>query len=147
VKDHEITALLERAGAGLLLGGNMEYNELTLDVVPDKILDALRALKAERFERLSTVTVVDRYPMEPRFELAEEVALARVLQHYAFAGRALEEQLDAATQDDVERVTRIAGVEQLGSVRLPQLGGTLCERAELALVQEGEQRDLGELLA
>ena len=69
LKENAVAASLEQADPGLLLGGNTEHNELTLDVVPEKILMALRLLKAERFERLSTVTCVDRYPMEPRFEV------------------------------------------------------------------------------
>ena len=69
LKENAVAASLEEADPALLLGGNTKYNELTLDVVPEKILDALRLLKAQRFERLSTVTVVDRYPMEPRFEV------------------------------------------------------------------------------
>jgi NADH-quinone oxidoreductase subunit C len=44
------------------------FNELTVEIVPEKILDVLRALKAQQYERLATVTAVDRYPMEPRFE-------------------------------------------------------------------------------
>ena len=69
LKENEIAASLERAVAGALTGGNTEHNELTLEVVPEKILDVLRALKAQKFERLSTVTCVDRYPMEPRFDV------------------------------------------------------------------------------
>ncbi|MBM3783047.1 MAG: NADH-quinone oxidoreductase subunit C [Acidobacteria bacterium] len=44
------------------------HNELTVELVPGKILDVLRALKAQKYERLVSVTAVDRYPMEPRFE-------------------------------------------------------------------------------
>jgi len=69
LKDNPVAAALEQADAGMLAGGNNDHNELTLEVVPEKILDALRALNAEKFERLSTVTAVDRYPMEPRFEV------------------------------------------------------------------------------
>jgi NADH-quinone oxidoreductase subunit C len=69
LKENAVAASLEQSDAGLLLGGNTQHNELTLDVVPEKILKALRLLKADRFERLSSVTAVDRYPMEPRFEV------------------------------------------------------------------------------
>ena len=65
LKENAVAASLEH----LVLTGNTEHNELTLDVVPEKILAALRILKEQRFERLSSVTVVDRYPMEPRFEV------------------------------------------------------------------------------
>lgn len=69
LKENAVAASLEQADSDLLLGGNTDHNELTLDVVPGKILGALQTLKGQRFERLSTVTVVDRYPMEPRFEV------------------------------------------------------------------------------
>ncbi|MFN0102390.1 MAG: NADH-quinone oxidoreductase subunit C [Bryobacteraceae bacterium] len=69
LKENTIAAFLEQAFPGMLTGGNTKYNELTLEVVPEKILDALRVMKGQRFERLATVTVVDRYPMEPRFEV------------------------------------------------------------------------------
>jgi NADH-quinone oxidoreductase subunit C len=47
-----------------------EFDELTVEVEPANILEALRRLKHDlKFERLSTVTAVDRYPAEPRFEI------------------------------------------------------------------------------
>ena len=47
-----------------------EFNELTVEVEPAKIVEALRRVKQDlHFERLSTVTGVDRYPAEPRFEV------------------------------------------------------------------------------
>jgi len=50
--------------------GNLNYGELTIEVAPENILVALGRLKHElEFERLSTVTGVDRYPAEPRFEV------------------------------------------------------------------------------
>jgi NADH-quinone oxidoreductase subunit C len=46
------------------------FSELTIEVAPANILEALRLAKHElNFERLSTVTGVDRYPAEPRFEI------------------------------------------------------------------------------
>lgn len=47
-----------------------EFNELTVEIAPQNILEALRRVKNDlKFERLSTVTGVDRYPEEPRFEV------------------------------------------------------------------------------
>jgi NADH-quinone oxidoreductase subunit C len=47
-----------------------EFDELTVEVEPANILEALGRLKHDlKFERLSTVTAVDRYPAEPRFEI------------------------------------------------------------------------------
>lgn len=46
------------------------FAELTVEVAPANILQALQLAKHElNFERLSTVTGVDRYPAEPRFEI------------------------------------------------------------------------------
>jgi NADH-quinone oxidoreductase subunit C len=46
-----------------------DRGELTLEIAPEKIVAVCGFLKGERFERLSTVTAVDRYPAEPRFEV------------------------------------------------------------------------------
>jgi NADH-quinone oxidoreductase subunit C len=47
-----------------------EFDELTVEVAPANILEALGRVKQQlNFERLSTVTGVDRYPAEPRFEI------------------------------------------------------------------------------
>ena len=54
----------------LAIGGKFEFDELTLELGPAQIVAALRRLKYElHFERLSTVTAVDRFPAEPRFEV------------------------------------------------------------------------------
>ncbi|MDE3198727.1 MAG: NADH-quinone oxidoreductase subunit C [Acidobacteriota bacterium] len=47
-----------------------EFNELTVEIAPEKIIAALNRLKKDlRFERLTSVTGVDRFPAEPRFEV------------------------------------------------------------------------------
>ena len=44
--------------------------ELTLEIAPAKIASVCGFLKYDqKFVRLSTVTAVDRYPAEPRFEV------------------------------------------------------------------------------
>jgi len=49
---------------------NSDFNELTIEVLPANLLEALRRLRHDlKLERLSTVTGVDRYPSEPRFEV------------------------------------------------------------------------------
>jgi NADH-quinone oxidoreductase subunit C len=46
------------------------FNELTIEVEPANVLAVLSRLKHElKFEQLTTVTGVDRYPAEPRFEV------------------------------------------------------------------------------
>lgn len=56
--------------ADLATGGKFELGELTVEVAPSNILAALTRLKNDlKFERLSTITGVDRFPAEPRFEV------------------------------------------------------------------------------
>ena len=56
--------------ADLAVTGKFEFNELTIELAPENIVAALNRLKHElKFERLSTVTGVDRFPAEPRFEV------------------------------------------------------------------------------
>jgi NADH-quinone oxidoreductase subunit C len=48
----------------------LTFGELTVEIAPEKIVDAVRRAKEQlKFERLATVTGVDRYPAEPRFEV------------------------------------------------------------------------------
>jgi NADH-quinone oxidoreductase subunit C len=44
--------------------------ELTVEIAPEQVVLVCRYLKdGQKFERLSTITAVDRYPAEPRFEV------------------------------------------------------------------------------
>jgi NADH-quinone oxidoreductase subunit C len=64
--DHPIAAAL----ADLAVTAKFEFNELTVEVAPSAILDALQRLKQNlRFEQLTSVTGVDRHPANPRFEV------------------------------------------------------------------------------
>ena len=50
--------------------GKVEQGELTLEIAPGKIVSICGFLKYDqKFVRLSSVTAVDRYPAEPRFEV------------------------------------------------------------------------------
>lgn len=61
---------LAMAFDGVAATATFAFAELTIEVAPASILEALRLAKHElNFERLSTVTGVDRYPAEPRFEI------------------------------------------------------------------------------
>ncbi|HZL57915.1 MAG TPA: NADH-quinone oxidoreductase subunit C [Bryobacteraceae bacterium] len=61
---------LAAAFEDLATAAKFEFAELTVEVAPASILEALRRAKHDlKFERLSTVTAVDRYPAEPRFEI------------------------------------------------------------------------------
>ena len=60
--------------ADLATTGKLEFGELTIEVAPSNILEALTRIKTTLgFDRLSTVTGVDRYPVEPRFEVVYHV--------------------------------------------------------------------------
>ena len=67
------------AFADIATTGKLALGELTIEISPENILEALRRAKHELgFERLSTVTGVDRYPAEPRFEVVYHLqAIAR----------------------------------------------------------------------
>jgi NADH-quinone oxidoreductase subunit C len=61
---------LASALSDLATTAKFQFNELTVEVAPANLLEALRRVKHDlHFERLSTVTGVDRYPAEPRFEV------------------------------------------------------------------------------
>lgn len=67
---HEDAASLEAALPSAIVTGKYDRGELTLEIAPDEIVSALRHCKTVgKFERLSSVTGVDRYPAEPRFEV------------------------------------------------------------------------------
>jgi NADH-quinone oxidoreductase subunit C len=66
LRDNPLAAALD----GLATTARVDFDELTIEIAPEKIVEAMRRLKDElKFERLSTVTGVDRYPAEPRFEV------------------------------------------------------------------------------
>ena len=65
LRDNPIAAALE----DLAVAGKSEFGEITVEVAAANVLDALRRLKDLKFEQLTTVTGVDRYPAEPRFEV------------------------------------------------------------------------------
>jgi NADH-quinone oxidoreductase subunit C len=47
-----------------------EFNETTIEVAPENILTAMGRLKYDlKFERLTSIAGVDRFPAEPRFEV------------------------------------------------------------------------------
>lgn len=53
-----------------VLGGKVEFGEVTLEIAAGEIVPVCRFLKTERgFTRLSAVTAVDWHPGEPRFEI------------------------------------------------------------------------------
>jgi NADH-quinone oxidoreductase subunit C len=70
LRERSIAAALEDFDPGAVLNGKYEKDELTLEIAPPKIVSVCGFLKYDqRFVRLSSVTGVDRYPAEPRFEV------------------------------------------------------------------------------
>jgi NADH-quinone oxidoreductase subunit C len=61
---------LEAFDSQSLMGGKLDRGEVTLEIAPAAIARVCAFLKNERrFVRLSTVTAVDWFPQEPRFEV------------------------------------------------------------------------------
>jgi NADH-quinone oxidoreductase subunit C len=70
LQGHAVAAAVEQFDADALVGGKFDRQELTLEIAPEKIVSVCGFLKYDQqFVRLSTVTGVDRYPSEPRFEV------------------------------------------------------------------------------
>jgi len=65
-----VAAAVDAFDADAIAAGKFDLNELTLEIAPPKIVSVCGFLKYDQsFVRLSTVTGVDRYPAEPRFEV------------------------------------------------------------------------------
>ncbi len=70
LRDRAVAAAVEAFDGEAIIGGKFDRNELTLEIAPAKIVSVCGFLKYDRgFVRLSTVTGVDWYPAEPRFEV------------------------------------------------------------------------------
>jgi NADH-quinone oxidoreductase subunit C len=53
-----------------ITSGNLDRGELTLEIAAGKVASICGFFKYDqKFVRLSTITAVDRYPAEPRFEV------------------------------------------------------------------------------
>jgi NADH-quinone oxidoreductase subunit C len=69
IKGMRVVQALEGALPGAAVDGKDDRGELTLEIEPSKIQAVCRALKGDGYERLSAITCVDVYPLEPRFEV------------------------------------------------------------------------------
>ncbi|HPT27165.1 MAG TPA: NADH-quinone oxidoreductase subunit C [Bryobacteraceae bacterium] len=66
----ETAVALDAQDAAAVTGGELNLGEALLWIRSEKIVEACRFLRDQRgFERVSGVTVVDRHPVEPRFEV------------------------------------------------------------------------------
>lgn len=70
IKTLPVAAALLEAQPAAVSGGKLDRGELTLEIVAEKIVEVCAFLKHDqKFVRVSTVTGVDWYPEEPRFEV------------------------------------------------------------------------------
>jgi NADH-quinone oxidoreductase subunit C len=70
LREHAVAAAVEAFDSDAVLTGKFDKGELTLEIAPAKIASVCGFLKFDqKFIRLSTVTAVDVYPSEPRFEV------------------------------------------------------------------------------
>lgn len=70
LKENAVAAAVELFDPAALVHGKLDRKELTLEIAAERIVDVCRFLKdQQQFVRLSSVTGVDRYPAEPRFEV------------------------------------------------------------------------------
>jgi NADH-quinone oxidoreductase subunit C len=70
LREHAVALAVEAFDAEAVKGGKYDRKELTLEIAPAKIASVCGFLKYDQaFVRASTVTAVDRYPAEPRFEV------------------------------------------------------------------------------
>jgi len=70
LKEHPTAAAVEAFDSDAVKGAWFDHDEMSLEIAPGKIVSICGFLKyTENFVRLSSVTAVDRYPAEPRFEV------------------------------------------------------------------------------
>jgi len=70
LKENSIAAAVDAFDCEAIRAGNLDRGELTLEIAAGKIASICGFLKYDqKFVRISTVTAVDRYPAEPRFEV------------------------------------------------------------------------------
>jgi NADH-quinone oxidoreductase subunit C len=74
LRENAVALAVESFDGDAITGGKYDRGELMLEIAPAKIVSVCGFLKYDQnFVRLSTVTSVDRYPAEPRFEVIYEL--------------------------------------------------------------------------
>jgi NADH-quinone oxidoreductase subunit C len=70
LRERAVAAAVADFDADAVTAGQYNRNELMLEIAPPKIVSICGFLKYDQqFIRLSSVTAVDRFPSEPRFEV------------------------------------------------------------------------------
>lgn len=66
----EVAQAIESWDAAAITGGAVEHGETIAWVAADKLVAVCKFLREQQsFERLAGITAIDRYPLEPRFEV------------------------------------------------------------------------------
>ena len=74
VKANPVVETLTGWDESTLVEAGLIHGQLVCDVEPGRILDICRLLREKgQFNRLASVTAVDRYPSEPRFEIVYQL--------------------------------------------------------------------------
>jgi NADH-quinone oxidoreductase subunit C len=74
LRENAVAAAVDAFDSDAVTTAKFDLGELTLEIQPAKITSVCGFLKYDqKFVRLSTVTAVDRYPAEPRFELVYHI--------------------------------------------------------------------------
>lgn len=68
-QEYPVAAALEDRDGSWITGGAIHAGQLSLTIEPSRILEVCTILKGEHGFRLSGITGVDWWPMEPRFEV------------------------------------------------------------------------------
>lgn len=99
LQENELAAALAAVYSAAIMDGGIAHGELTLQIEPGDILAVLEFFKRQqKFERLSTVTAVDRYPVEPRFE---------IVYHLQSVARNLRVRLKASVSAEIASSTAV----------------------------------------
>jgi NADH-quinone oxidoreductase subunit C len=70
LRDQAVAEAVEAFDGDAVTAGGVKFGETTLEIQPAKIASVCGFLKYDqKFNRVSAVTAVDRYPAEPRFEV------------------------------------------------------------------------------
>ncbi len=70
LREVSAVAALDAADSAAVLGGKILGGQISLEILPERIVSVCRFLRQEQaFRRLSGVTAVDWFPAEPRFEV------------------------------------------------------------------------------
>ena len=70
LRDYAVAVAVDSFDPEAIVAGQHSFGDLALELAPGKIVSVCGFLKYDqKFVRLSSVTAVDRYPAEPRFEV------------------------------------------------------------------------------